>query len=66
MLDRIDDPRNLVAAHEALRRRFNIVVVKNKYKFPTPMGYSDLNLVVEVTLGDGSTFRLIGLCNLAA
>ena len=53
---RFNEPRNLVAAHEALRRRFNIVVVKNKYKFPTPMGYSDLNLVVEVTLGDGTPY----------
>ena len=35
---------------------FDVVVVKNKYKFPTPMGYSDFNLVVAVPLADGTKY----------
>ena len=35
---------------------FKIVVLKNKYANPTPMGYSDFNLVVEVTLANGSSY----------
>ena len=30
---------------------FKIVILKNKYANPTPLGYSDFNLVVAVRLG---------------
>ena len=29
---------------------FRIVILKNKWKFPTPLGYSDLNMVLGVPL----------------
>ena len=35
---------------------FRIVVLKNKYRFVTPLGYSDFNLVVAVTLADGTDY----------
>ena len=35
---------------------FRIVVLKNKYRFVTPLGYSDFNLVVAVTLEGGTDY----------
>jgi len=64
---RFNDPRNLVTGYHALSDLgYDIVVVKNKYKFPTPMGYSDLNLVVAVTLGDGTPYLCEMQLNLIA
>ena len=64
---RFNDPRNLVTGYHALSDLgYDIKVVKNKYKFPTPMGYSDLNLVVEVTLGDGTPYLCEMQLNLVA
>ena len=45
---------------------FEVVVVKNKYKFPTPMGYSDFNLVVAVPLADGTKYLCEMQLNLVA
>ena len=45
---------------------FDVVVVKNKYKFPTPMGYSDFNLVVAVPLADGTKYLYEMQLNLVA
>ena len=33
-----------------------VLTVKNKYASPTPMGYSDFNLCVAVTLKDGTKY----------
>ena len=36
---------------EGLRKAgFRIIILKNKWKFPTPLGYSDLNTVLGVPL----------------
>ena len=64
---RFNDPRNLVTGYHALSDLgYDIVVVKNKYKFPTPMGYSDLNLVVAVKLRDGTPYLCEMQLNLIA
>ena len=64
---RFNDPRKLVTGYHALSSLgYDIVVVKNKYKFPTPMGYSDLNLVVAVKLGDGTPYLCEMQLNLIA
>ena len=42
-------------AFEALKALgFRVVVCKNKFANPTPMGYSDINLVVELVLDEGA------------
>ena len=64
---RFNDPRNLVTGYHALSDLgYDIVVVKNKYKSPTPMGYSDLNLVVAVKLRDGTPYLCEMQLNLIA
>ena len=47
-------PAHLVRALRELKKLgFTVVVLKNKYANPTPMGYSDINLVVSVQLTGG-------------
>lgn len=42
---------------------FLIVILKNKYATPTPMGYSDLNIILSVPLPEDSEHEGVGfLC----
>ena len=64
---RFSSPDKLVAALDSFPSiGFDVVVVKNKYKFPTPMGYSDFNLVVAVPLADGTKYLCEMQLNLVA
>eukprot|EP00966_Prymnesium_polylepis_P044953 1041436-Prymnesium_polylepis.1 len=41
---RFTQPKRLCSGMEGLRKAgFRIGILKNKWKFPTPLGYSDLN-----------------------
>ncbi len=44
----------MVAIVDELRNAgFKVLLIKNKYQSPTPMGYCDLNLIVEIELVEG-------------
>ncbi|MCK6265840.1 phosphoribosylglycinamide formyltransferase [Vibrio sp. ZSDE26] len=43
-----DDVESLMEVYEALDRETHIVKVKNRFKNPTPSGYRDLNLLVQL------------------
>eukprot|EP00966_Prymnesium_polylepis_P258500 5971058-Prymnesium_polylepis.1 len=48
---RFTEPKRLCIGMEGLQKAgFRIVILKNKWKFPTPLGYSDLNMVLGVPL----------------
>ena len=54
---RFTQPATMVRAlRELPSLGIKIVVFKNKYAQPTPMGYSDINLVVEIPLPDGTPY----------
>ena len=54
---RFTRPAMLVRALRGLPELgMTIVVFKNKYLNPTPMGYSDINLVISIRLGDGTAY----------
>ena len=44
------------ALREQTSLGIKIVILKNKYANPTPMGYCDFNLVVAITLSDGTEY----------
>ena len=48
--------RMCAAVAELAQAGFVVKQTKNKYRNPTPMGYRDLNLLVAVTLSDGTAY----------
>ena len=51
---RFTDPAKMGRALKELKELgFQIEICKNKYANPTPMGYSDFNLVIRLELSDG-------------
>lgn len=54
---RFTEPKQLLLTLKGLHQLgFKIVILKNKYSAPTPLGYSDFNLVLAVTLADGTEY----------
>ena len=55
---RFTSPKKLAQALRGLEKElgFKIEVLKNKWASPTPLGYSDFNLVIAVPLADGTEY----------
>ncbi|KAL1503550.1 hypothetical protein AB1Y20_012029 [Prymnesium parvum] len=53
-----DSCQQMIDGLEALRNKcgFEVVALKNKFAHPTPMGYRDLNLCVEVPIDEETRF----------